>query len=209
MSGFAQIPEGSRGTCTNTFDFTGASGQSSYALSLPGPREGAFTLSADPDVVSWSPCGGTTAIMNMNTQCNISPTQSAALIAVGSTEPPSVSGPFDPVMGKIADCDSSLKTRSTASAARSRSTSRSSGASARGRAAWSGYLRDEYFGDYVSSGMRRRSVLKTRVLESILFPCQQLHVLHLAWTRKCIFLFFVPPPDLASYHPSLLWRRSA
>ncbi len=82
MSGFAQIPAGSKGLCTNTFDFTGFPGQSSYSLSLPGPSEGPFTLKADPDIVSWSPCGGIAAIMNMNTQCNISPTQNQALIAV-------------------------------------------------------------------------------------------------------------------------------
>lgn len=82
MSGFAQIPEGSRGMCTNTFDFTGISGQTYYSIELPGEREGPFTLSADPDVVSWSPCGVTTAILNMNTQCYISPTRDAALIAV-------------------------------------------------------------------------------------------------------------------------------
>jgi hypothetical protein len=82
MSGFAQIPEGSKGLCTNTFDFTGVQGKTSYSLALPGEREGPFTLSANPDVVSWSPCGGTTAIMNMNTQCNISPTRQPALIAV-------------------------------------------------------------------------------------------------------------------------------
>lgn len=82
FSGFAQIPAGAKGLCTNTFDFTGIQGQSAYALSLPGAREGPFTLKADPDVVSWSPCGGTAAIMNMNTQCNISPTREQALIAV-------------------------------------------------------------------------------------------------------------------------------
>ncbi|AEO60608.1 hypothetical protein MYCTH_2069031 [Thermothelomyces thermophilus ATCC 42464] len=82
MSGFAQIPAGSRGLCTNTFDFTGISGQSYYSIALPGEREGPFTLSADPDVVSWSPCGVTTAILNMNTQCNISPTRDPALIAI-------------------------------------------------------------------------------------------------------------------------------
>ncbi|EGS17713.1 uncharacterized protein CTHT_0070550 [Thermochaetoides thermophila DSM 1495] len=80
--GFAQIPQGSRGLCSNTFDFTGTSEQSTYSISLIGPREGPFSLTADPDVTSWSPCGGTTAIMNMNTQCNISPTRSPALIAV-------------------------------------------------------------------------------------------------------------------------------
>jgi hypothetical protein len=84
MKGFAQIPAGARGLCTNTFDFTGVPGSSVYSLSLPGEREGPFTLTADPDVVSWSPCGGTTSIMNMNTQCNISPTRSQALIAVST-----------------------------------------------------------------------------------------------------------------------------
>ncbi|KAK4221485.1 hypothetical protein QBC38DRAFT_491960 [Podospora fimiseda] len=82
FAGFAQIPKGARGLCTNTFDFTGVAGSSSYSISLVGQREGPFALSADPDITSWSPCGGTTSIMNMNTQCNISPTQSQALIAV-------------------------------------------------------------------------------------------------------------------------------
>jgi hypothetical protein len=82
MKGFAQIPAGARGTCTNTFDFTGLQGQVNYAIVLEGAREGPFSLKANPDMASWSPCGGTTAIMNMNTQCNISPTQQQALIAV-------------------------------------------------------------------------------------------------------------------------------
>ncbi|KAK3328757.1 hypothetical protein B0H66DRAFT_539298 [Apodospora peruviana] len=82
MRGFAQIPKGAKGLCTNTFDFTGVAGQTSYSVSLPGQREGPFSLTADPDVTSWSQCGGTTSIMNMNTQCNISPTQQQALIAV-------------------------------------------------------------------------------------------------------------------------------
>ncbi|PVH71193.1 hypothetical protein DL98DRAFT_553762 [Cadophora sp. DSE1049] len=33
---------------------------------------------------SWSPCGGQTAILNMNTQCNLHPTNLPALIAVDS-----------------------------------------------------------------------------------------------------------------------------
>jgi hypothetical protein len=82
MKGFAQIPAGTRGRCTNTFDFTGIQGQVNYAISLDGEREGPFDLVSNPDIVSWSPCGGSTAIMNMNTQCNISPTQKQALIAV-------------------------------------------------------------------------------------------------------------------------------
>jgi hypothetical protein len=82
MKGFAQIPANARGRCTNTFDFTGVTGQANYAINLNGEIEGPFDLKADPDIISWSPCGGTTAIMNMNTQCNISPTQLPALIAV-------------------------------------------------------------------------------------------------------------------------------
>lgn len=87
MMGFAQIPEGSHGLCTNSFDFTGVTGQSYFSVKLDGEREGPFTLHADVDEASWSPCGGTTAIMNMNTQCNISPTKQAALIAVSRSSP--------------------------------------------------------------------------------------------------------------------------
>lgn len=82
MAGFAQIPAGSRGLCTNTFDFTGVRGQVVYSVALPGPREGPFDLFSNPDIVSWSPCGGISAILNMNTQCNLSPTHAEALIAV-------------------------------------------------------------------------------------------------------------------------------
>jgi len=82
MRGFAQIPRGSRGTCSNTFDFTGVPGQTVFSISLVGEKEGPFSLKADPDLVSWSPCGGTSNILNLNSQCNISPTQSQALIAV-------------------------------------------------------------------------------------------------------------------------------
>lgn len=83
LRGYAFLPAGTQGQCSNTFDFTGASGDVTYGVSLKGAREGAFSLSANPDVVVWSPCGGSTAILNMNTQCSISPTQDRALIAVG------------------------------------------------------------------------------------------------------------------------------
>jgi len=82
MKGFAQLPKGSRGTCSNTFDFTGVPGSSVFSISLVGEKEGPFTLKSDPDLVSWSPCGGSSNILNLNSQCNISPTQQQALIAV-------------------------------------------------------------------------------------------------------------------------------
>ncbi|KAK4236693.1 hypothetical protein C8A03DRAFT_16688 [Achaetomium macrosporum] len=82
MTGFAHIPSGVEGQCQNTFDFTGAPSQAKYGITLDGERDGRFSLSADPDLVTWSPCGGSTAIFNMNTQCWISPTEKQALIAV-------------------------------------------------------------------------------------------------------------------------------
>lgn len=87
MKGFAQIPAGAKGSCTNTFDFTGITGQVGYTIDLPGERDGPFDLVAAPDMMSWSPCGGSAAIMNMNTQCTISPTQSHGLIAVSYSTP--------------------------------------------------------------------------------------------------------------------------
>jgi hypothetical protein len=83
MRGFAYIPSGAHGQCQNTFDFTGSSGQASYGIKLDGNFNGPFSVSANPDVAVWSPCGGSTAILNMNTQCWISPTEKQALIAVG------------------------------------------------------------------------------------------------------------------------------
>jgi hypothetical protein len=82
MAGFAYIPSGAHGQCQNTISFTGASSQASYGINLSDGRDGPFSLSANPDIVAWSPCGGSTAILNMNTQCWISPTEKQALIAV-------------------------------------------------------------------------------------------------------------------------------
>lgn len=83
MIGFAEIPTGARGQCSNTFSFTGNPGnQVTYAINLNGKFSGDFDLHSNPGIESWSPCGGSTAILNMNTACNISPTHLPALIAV-------------------------------------------------------------------------------------------------------------------------------
>ncbi|KAK3896725.1 hypothetical protein C8A05DRAFT_20358 [Staphylotrichum tortipilum] len=81
MSGYAVIPSGAKGQCSNTVDFTGSSSEANYDIALEGGA-GAFSLSANPDLVLWSPCGGSTAILNMNTQCSVSPPEKSALIAV-------------------------------------------------------------------------------------------------------------------------------
>lgn len=83
MIGFAEIPQGAKGGCTNRFFFTGnAANYVDYSIKLPGKYSGAFDLQSHPGISSWSPCGGSTAILNMNTACNISPTHLPALIAV-------------------------------------------------------------------------------------------------------------------------------
>ncbi|KJZ75202.1 hypothetical protein HIM_05396 [Hirsutella minnesotensis 3608] len=83
MIGFAEIPAGARGQCINTFSFTGNGAEHvDYNVNLPGRYSGRFDLQSRPGLFSWSPCGGSTAILNMNTACNISPTSLPALIAV-------------------------------------------------------------------------------------------------------------------------------
>ncbi|KAM7215459.1 protein of unknown function (DUF4360) domain containing protein [Rhypophila decipiens] len=81
MRGYAIIPSGVQGHCLNTVDFTGQKGQASYDLTLAG-GQGPFQLSSDTDALVWSGCGGSTAIMNLNTQCWISPPEKRAMIAV-------------------------------------------------------------------------------------------------------------------------------
>ncbi|KAK2591882.1 hypothetical protein QQS21_010434 [Conoideocrella luteorostrata] len=83
MIGFAEIPAGARGQCTNTFSFTGNGAEHvDYTIKLPGQYSGNFDLESRAGIASWSKCGGSTAILNMNTACNLSPTHLPALIAV-------------------------------------------------------------------------------------------------------------------------------
>ncbi|PHH79850.1 hypothetical protein CDD80_3583 [Ophiocordyceps camponoti-rufipedis] len=83
MIGFAEIPSGAKGQCVNTFSFTNeADKHVDYAIHLNGHYSGAFDLESRAGMASWSPCGGSTAILNMNTACSLSPTHLPALIAV-------------------------------------------------------------------------------------------------------------------------------
>src|SRR5450432_218098 len=90
MKGFREIPAGVTGQCKNAFSFTGFDGSATYSLALPGPSSGNFNLKSDPGIASWSPCGGQTAILNMNTQCNLHPTSLPAPIAVSFPLPDDV-----------------------------------------------------------------------------------------------------------------------
>ncbi|KAK4209649.1 hypothetical protein QBC37DRAFT_351456 [Rhypophila decipiens] len=82
LRGYADIPSDTKGQCQNTIYFSGEPQKASYGVTLPGGYGGPFSLRSDPDIVAWSPCGGSTAILNVNTQCSISSTNSRGLIAV-------------------------------------------------------------------------------------------------------------------------------
>jgi len=84
MIGFADIPVGVTGQCKNTFAFTGNQGnQAVFTLPFHPPVSDDFDLRANPGIISWSTCGSHTAILTMNTECNLSsPKQQPALIAV-------------------------------------------------------------------------------------------------------------------------------
>ncbi|TQV90833.1 hypothetical protein V2A60_002514 [Cordyceps javanica] len=83
MYGYAEIPAKVNGQCTNTYSFTGGGTEHvDFKLPLNGPYSGNFDLHSNPGISSYSPCGGSTAILNMNTACAISPTHLPALIAV-------------------------------------------------------------------------------------------------------------------------------
>jgi len=94
MIGFAEIPAGVTGECKNTFAFTGNQGnQAVFTLPFHPPVGNDFDLRADPGIISWSTCGSQTAILTMNTECNLySPQQQPALIAVSLLFPS-----YDPV----------------------------------------------------------------------------------------------------------------
>ncbi|RDA95624.1 hypothetical protein CP533_1139 [Ophiocordyceps camponoti-saundersi (nom. inval.)] len=82
MIGFAEIPAGAKGQCQNTFTFTGNNDQVNTAIELKGHRSGNFNLQSRAGLITWSECGASSAIMNLNTACSITPTHLPALIAV-------------------------------------------------------------------------------------------------------------------------------
>ncbi|RYP63006.1 hypothetical protein DL771_009491 [Monosporascus sp. 5C6A] len=84
VKGFAQIPKYAKGHYDNTFSFTGQKEQVNFGFDLMGKYEGPFDLQSNPAIIAWSPCSGSTAILNMNTQYSLSPAHLPAFITVDS-----------------------------------------------------------------------------------------------------------------------------
>ncbi|RDA94932.1 hypothetical protein CP533_0095 [Ophiocordyceps camponoti-saundersi (nom. inval.)] len=83
MSGYASIPNGIEGRCTNSFSFAGNSGDRiEYITTFRGPNSGRFDLQSSPGLSTWSSCGANGSILNLNTECELEPTNHRALIAV-------------------------------------------------------------------------------------------------------------------------------
>ena len=80
--GYVRIPDGNSGYCSNSFWFTGDSGEATDSIDFSGPQDGSFDLISNGGASLWSSCGATTAILNMNTQCYISATRDPAIISV-------------------------------------------------------------------------------------------------------------------------------
>jgi hypothetical protein len=134
MAGFAQIPAGAKGTCDNIFSFSQTPlDRVKTSIDLPGNWDKNFDLTSKTGIMSWSPCGGSTAILNMNTQCSINPTTKQALIAVRSIPLLFPRTTFITALSLVLPCFYSgprlthVTLRSTMSAAFSRSSSPSSG----------------------------------------------------------------------------------
>ncbi|RDA88926.1 hypothetical protein CP532_5524 [Ophiocordyceps camponoti-leonardi (nom. inval.)] len=83
MSGFASIPDGIGGQCVNSFSFAGDNGDRiEYIVRFQGRNSGRFDLHSTPGLSSWSSCESNTSILNLNTACELEPSNHRALIAV-------------------------------------------------------------------------------------------------------------------------------
>jgi len=78
FQGYASLPSGETGTCRAAYTFSGDNSQEVvFQKNIAGLYEDNFELIAGVGVESWSKCGGTTAILNVNSEVRITPADSA------------------------------------------------------------------------------------------------------------------------------------
>lgn len=74
FTGYASLAEGQTGTCRAGYTFSGDSSQEVvFQKNLVAPYEDNYNLLAGVGVESFSPCGRTTAILNVNSEIRITP----------------------------------------------------------------------------------------------------------------------------------------
>jgi len=75
--GYASLSEGQTGTCRAGYTFSGDSSQEVvFQKNLVSPYEDNYSMLAGVGVQSWSACGKTTAILNVNSEIRINPISS-------------------------------------------------------------------------------------------------------------------------------------
>lgn len=74
FQGYASLPAGQTGTCRAAYTFSGDTGQEVvFQKNLASPYEDNYNMLAGVGIESWSRCGGTTAILNVNSEIRITP----------------------------------------------------------------------------------------------------------------------------------------
>ncbi|KAK3312112.1 hypothetical protein B0H66DRAFT_485961 [Apodospora peruviana] len=72
--GYASLSEGQTGTCRAGYTFSGDSSQEVvFQKNLVAPYEDNYSMLAGVGVQSWSKCGATSAILNVNSEVRITP----------------------------------------------------------------------------------------------------------------------------------------
>jgi hypothetical protein len=74
FTGYASLSEGQTGTCRAGYTFAGDSSQEVvFQKNILAPYEDNYNMIAGVGIESFSRCGGTTAILNVNSEIRITP----------------------------------------------------------------------------------------------------------------------------------------
>jgi len=73
FSGYAGLASGQRGTCRASYSFSGSQQSTAAQMTISGPADQNYEMNKSVDVISWSPCGDFSAIMNVNSEIRIAP----------------------------------------------------------------------------------------------------------------------------------------
>lgn len=79
LDGYANLERGVNATAITDFIFTGGRGHPKWRMDLHGPFSDTFDLTADPNLIVSSPCGASSAILNINTAISLNPLAPSAV----------------------------------------------------------------------------------------------------------------------------------
>lgn len=77
FQGYASLAAGQTGTCRAGYTFSGDSSQEVvFQKNIVAPHEDNYNMLAGVGIESWTKCGGSTAILNVNSEVRITPVTS-------------------------------------------------------------------------------------------------------------------------------------